>query len=353
MQQRIRWILFIFTCCSIQMIALAVNAEEPNGDHHYYDLNGNSLEQYDSLWETLHEYYGEHLPKVLTLGYIEGESSLFDPQNNRVNLAVRELYHPAGRRVIAHESSHIALYHLTAGASSLEPFRFFDEGQANIMGALAADALGDYKDLALNAAAIQYSKGNVSLERVQRWSSYYGEPDSRNPYAYDVGASFNFFILEIYGQEALFRFFEDIGKTRDLSQTVRNLFNKSAGDFEAEWLQYLLEIDTSLVRPAVVEMYPPHNAESVPVDVKEIYVRFNTEMLPSICILTPSCQDSAVCYKNAYWKAKNILAVKVQGRLKPGHLYRLSLGVPQKCDNKSVAGVELPITPWYFKTAPK
>lgn len=354
MQQRVCWTYFMCICCVILMIALAVNGEEPDGEHHYYDLHGNSLEQYDKIWETLSEYYGEYLPNVLTLEYIEGEGSRFDPQHNRVKLAVRHLYGSSGKQILAHESSHIALYHVTAGASILEPFRFFDEGQANILGALATETVETYKTRALNVAAIQHNKGDVSLEKVQQWSSYYGEPGSGNTYAYDVGASFNFFLLERYGQETLFQFFKDIGTTRDLSQTVQNLFNTSLEELETEWLQYLASVDikASLVQPKVVEMYPPHHAEHVPVEVEEIYVRFNTDMLPIICIQTP-CQDTGICYKNAYWKTENILAVKVQERLKPGYSYRLSLGVPRRCGYKSVEGAELPVTPWHFTTTPQ
>jgi hypothetical protein len=60
-------------CWVIQAIALAVNGEEPGVEHHYYDLHGNSLEQYDKIWETLSEYYGQYLPNVLIIEYIEGE----------------------------------------------------------------------------------------------------------------------------------------------------------------------------------------------------------------------------------------------------------------------------------------
>ncbi|UCH98373.1 MAG: hypothetical protein JSV88_16440 [Candidatus Aminicenantes bacterium] len=360
MPQKICWILFMYICSVIPMGMLdqAVNGEEPKHEHHYYDLHGNSLEQYDPIWDTLSDYYGSYLPHVLTVVYIEGESSRFSPEHNQVRLSVRTAFASTGKLILAHESSHIALYHVTAGASLLEQFRFIDEGQAQIIGALATDTFETYQQQALNTAAMQYHKGNVSFEKVQQWSSYYGKPGSENPFAYDVGASFNLFLRERYGQKALFQFFEDLGTTRDLSQTIRNLFHTSAEELENEWFQYLASVDITpneaLVPPRVVEMYPPHGAEHVPVDVKEIYVRFNTDMRTTdMCINTP-CKDTGICYKHAYWKTKKILAVKVQGSLKPDYPYQLSLGVPhQKCVFTSVAGVDLPMTPWHFRTGSK
>jgi hypothetical protein len=331
--------------------ASSITGNEQKVQHHYYDLHGNSLEQYDRIWATLYEYYGKYLPDVLTIEYIEGTASQFDPRQNQVKLAVRNLYSPTGNEIIAHESSHIALYHLTEGASILEQFRFFDEGQANILGAIATDTLEEYKRLALNVAAIQHHKGNVSFEKVQAWSSYYGYPGSGSSFAYDVGASFNFFIVDTYGEETLYQFFVDIGKTKDLTKTIHNIFNKSLKELETEWLQFLaaIETDQSLIQPMVVEMYPPHNAENVPTNIDEIHVHFNTDMQPIVCIRTP-CQDTGICYKDAYWKTTKILALKVKGGLKSGYSYNLSLGVPQKCEYKSIVGIALPITPWHFTT---
>lgn len=121
------------------------------------------------------------------------------PEKDHIKLSVNNLYRSSGGpRLVAHESSHIGLHHFTAGASTLEQFRFFDEGLANIMGAIAADRLSAYKQQALNAGAAQHSKGNVSFAKVQKWSSYYGRPGSGTKYAYDVGASFNFFVMDTY-----------------------------------------------------------------------------------------------------------------------------------------------------------
>jgi hypothetical protein len=75
-------------------------------------------------------------------------------------------------------------------------------------------------------------------------------------------------------------------------------------------------------------------------------------MKPVVCIRTP-CQDTGLCYKNAYWKDSKTFAVKIDGGLQPDYTYTLSLGVAGKCGYKSAAGVDLPITPWTFTTEAK
>jgi hypothetical protein len=71
-------------------------------------------------------------------------------------------------------------------------------------------------------------------------------------------------------------------------------------------------------------------------------------MRDNICIAT-SCQDG-ICYKNAYWKDRKTLAVRVKERLKHKFSYDLSLGYPGKCELSSATGVALPITNWQFTT---
>ncbi|MFH2046370.1 MAG: Ig-like domain-containing protein [Pseudomonadota bacterium] len=326
--------------------------------HHYYDLHQNSLEKYDAVWDMLHTYYGEHLPMIFTVVYYSEDSgSYFNPSRDKISLSIGHLYSSTGGPgLVAHESSHIGLHHFTAGASMLEQFRFIDEGLANIMGAIAADKLPAYKEQALNVAKVQQTKNNVSFGKVQKWSVYYGPPGT-NPnlgYAYDVGASFNFFVMDNYGEERFWKFVKDIGTTRDLGKSSQNVLNIPMKELESKWLLYLAAVkyEPILMQPQIVDMFPANNAINVPTDLKEIVVHFNTDMMQIVCIKTP-CGDTGLCYKKAYWKDSRTLAVKIDGSLKPDYTYSFSLGLAGKCGYRSTAGIDMAVTPWAFTTEAK
>jgi hypothetical protein len=332
------------------ILTFSVNGMERTVQNHYFDINQNSLEQYESVWSTLHNYYRDHTPKKIIIEYKESGSSRFDCKRNRIILALNHL-NSSPKKTIAHETSHLALFHLTNEASLLERFRFFDEGFANIIGAQATDTQDDYKKIALNIAALQHHKSKVSFLKVQDWSSYFNYPDAPNRYAYHVGASFNYYIIDTYGKQSLNYFFVDIGKTKNLDLTFQNVLDKPSADVETEWMKYLekIHVDPLLVETSIVSMFPPNKAKKIDIDIKEIYVVFNTDMQKNICIATP-CQNSGICYKNAYWKTSKILAIRIKKRLKPDFTFKLSLGYPQKCSLYNAAGIDLPITRWQFTT---
>jgi hypothetical protein len=332
-------------------ILVPVAGIDADSDSHFYDTAGNPLPEYESVYPELVKYYGTHVPPKITVRYMDLVSSKFNVNKSEVliNRTAKEKY---ARRTVAHESSHLCLASLTEGASVREEFRFFDEGFAKIFDSIVADDLGNYRTEALSIAGRQAALRNVSFEKVRIWHEYFGNPETKtNPYAYPVGSSFDFYIIDTFGEKKLFEFFTDIGKTRDLERTLKNVFSRGRGDFENGWLAYLAAKTPPVQTPKIVRIFPPDGAKEVDPKTEEIFVEFDQPMSRSVIITTPDC-GGGVCYKNAYWKSRTVLAVKVALRENTG--YRLTLGNRNKGHRlTSVSGVEFPITEWRFGTGLK
>ena len=324
------------------------------GLHHYFDINGTPLPQWDFVWDQLQAYFGSNTPDRITVEYKDGGTSQFFPADESIRITSGGDNNVS---TVAHESTHLCNYNITQGASNTNSFRFFDEGFARIMGFGIASEADWYRSYALAIAALENQAGKVSFAQVQDWNTYFknGAPASSsstwNWNAYLVGSSFDYMIEDTYGADAFHSFLVDIGNTRDLGATFQNLFTTTTGAFEQDWLNYLSQVQIDESTPAVVELSPPDQAKDVPLDTPEISITFSVAMGASSCIATP-CADTGVCYTNAYWKAHNVRAIKVDGGLKPGYTYHLTLGdTPSNCHFVSYVGVPLPITNWQFTAA--
>ncbi len=316
--------------------------------HHYFNNSGDPLPRWDFIWDRLSAYFGSSTPDRITVEHWDGAASRFFPRTDTIYL------NASGDKVdvVAHESTHLCNHNLTSGASSTNRFRFLDEGFAEIMGCAVAGNDG-YKDYALAVAKEEHQKGNVSFALVQNWATYFGTsesaPSTLNWRAYQVGSSFEYMVEDTRGADVLHSLFVDIGVTRDLATTIKNVLFSTESAVEQEWKDYLDRVEVDASPPAVIAMSPADTATEVPLDTSEISVTFNRTMQRTICVGTP-CGDTGICYRNAYWKTRNVLAVKVEGSLKPAYQYRLSLGV-RECYLKSYAGTALPHSTWQFSTA--
>lgn len=315
---------------------------------HYFDADHKPLPQYEFIYDKLREYFQDKVPQKIVVQYVKGKTSRFDPVGERVLINEYSAQgDPDGVGVVAHESCHLCLENFTQGASIQEEFRFFDEGFADIFESIIINKADDYKKESLAIAALQNIRNNVSFEKVQKWSRYYGDPQIRtNFYAYPVGSSFDFFIMDTYGINRLFAFFKDIGQTQDLAKSLRNIFKSGQQAIEVEWLQYLKTVHVSNAEPHIVKLFPANQALDVNVKIDEIYVEFDVPMSRNIVLIT-NCNDG-ICYKDAYWKTNRILAVKVN--LLPNYQYKVSLGDNYHGRFMSKVGAELPITSWSFNT---
>lgn len=319
-------------------------------EYHFFNINRKPIPEYESVYPLLRKYYKDSTIKRITVRYTEKVSSMFNVKNDEIQLNKSADNHEL--RTAGHESSHLCLANLTNGESVRERSRFFDEGFANIFGSIVDNDMEIYRKEALNIAAEQAAKGNVSFEKVRNWGDYFGKPGVRtNSYAYPVGSSFDFYIIDTYGMEKLFTFFTDIGKTRDLEESLKNVFGTEMKDFEAKWISYVAANKSEGGIPKIIRMFPENGSSGVSTSLEEIFVEFDQPMSRTLTLGTQDCA-SGVCYKNAYWKSRTVLALKVS--LKNDFQYRLNLG--NKAAGKhlsSAAGRDLPITEWKFSTGGK
>ena len=61
-------------------------------------------------------------------------------------------------------------------------------------------------------------------------------------YAYDVGASFDFFIMDQFGEKKLKELFVAIGSYRNFAAAVHSVLGKTINALEADWKAYLMKV---------------------------------------------------------------------------------------------------------------
>jgi hypothetical protein len=252
--------------------------------------------------------------------------------------------------VLTHEASHDCLARLTNDASELEQFRFIDEGLALIMEKKAAGDLEGLRRDAKIAAAVQLRAGNLSLAKLQRWKSYFGDPrgpERPHAYAYPVGASFDLYVWDILGEPAFRRLLVEIGRDRDLDAALHSALRKNLAEVEAAWLATLSRVEP--IPPQIVEMLPADGAGEVDPSLKELRVRFNMDMASEVCVVAP-CKEG-ICSSNARWDGPRTLVIAIDRQLEARHSFGFALGDKrERCHFWSTTGLPLPVTSWSFQT---
>ena len=319
--------------------------------HHYFDERDQPLPEWDGVWSKLAAFFGSDTPPHITVRQFSGDGGRFDGSSHTIVVSDTA----AGNRrvfLVAHESAHLSLCQVTRGASATEPFRFFDEGYADIVGkTIAGENMTIHKRNALAIANAQVKAGALGFAKVQQWLSYAGDRPSRgNAYAYPVGSSFVYFVIDSFGERKLFDFFRDVGETRDLDTSFQHVFGLGAAAVEERWKDYVVKGTVPESPLTITEMFPANNSTDIPIDIAELYVKFSVPMMPKMCVSTP-CKNTGVCYTNASWTDDSTLVIRTEGKLLPGATYRLALGSDQhRCHLMSVGGAPLPTTPWVFTT---
>ncbi len=318
--------------------------------HHYFDDRDQPLPAWDSVWNQLDAVFGSGTPPRITIRRFSGDGGRFEPPHT---IVVSDALDGNGLvEVVAHESSHLSMYELTRGASATEPFRFFDEGYSDVVGKMIAGKdMASHKRSSLAIASREVNANGVGFATLQHWSAYAGNvPSQKQAYAYPVGSSFVYFVIDLFGQKKLFDLFRDIGETRDLDTSLRNTLGLTAAEVERRWKAYLPTSPVAEPPLAITEMSPSNASSDVPVDVAELRVKFSVPMTNEVCVSTP-CGDSGVCYRNAAWKDDRTLVIRTDGKLRPGTTYELELGSStQACELTSAGGARLPATRWVFTT---
>jgi len=337
------------------MVSFSAYGETPDTTPHFFDPEGNALERFEPVWTALYKQYGQFTPDRILIRVTNANFSKFDVRSNTIMIKAAH-YKQKWRamEIVAHETVHLANHNLTNGHSLRNRFRFIDEGYASVFGKRLFGEDARYKQDVLVIAADQQRKDNVRLELVQDWKKYWGDwrEDRRTltNYAYPVGASFIYYLEDVYGEKEPLRFMSALGRTGNFNDASYLAFDVTGRQIEAGWITYMKNVRIAPAGPIrIVRMEPPNGATGVSRNRDELLVEFDTEMMREICVGTDSCDE--ICYSNAYWKSSKVLAIKLPKRLQSNETYSLSLGILERCRLRSRGLVDLPVTQWNFKTS--
>src|SRR5262249_41286970 len=154
----------------------------------------------------------------------------------------------------------------------------------------------------------------------------FGDPAIKADFdAYLVGSAFLFFLDDAHGAGTSKRVLVDIGKTRSLARSLASVLGQSQSEVEQAWEGYLRAARREAKPPAIALMVPDNGATGVAPDLAEVFVTFDADMAPNICLGT-TCTDG-LCYDHATWKDARTLAIRAAPALQPNHVYVISLGV--------------------------
>lgn len=72
---------------------------------------------------------------------------------------------------------------------------------------------------------------------------YFGDPSRNNGkanwWAYEVGSSFNYYVIDTYGIDVLLAFFRAVGSEGDLNLALQSALKKDQTTVEREWQSWL------------------------------------------------------------------------------------------------------------------
>ncbi len=336
----------------VGLLAMTLAAGSPDGGPpapRFRTSEGAPLGGFDAAWEALHETFGAATPEAFTVVVKEpGGPSQFNTQATRLVLP-RDTLATRGAPTLAHEGAHVCLSRLTEGASELEALRFVDEGLATIFEHRLAGTSAELEKSARRAAALQLAAGNLSFEKLARWSVYFGDPqqERRASFAYPVGAAFVLFLRDTFGDERFMALLVALGRSRTLDGAAQAALGRSAEELETAWLASLKAV--KVAPPAAIAFEPRDQAKHVAVGVTALRVTFDSDMAPSIC-LRAECGKSHVCFTGARWTSPRMLVVVPDGPLLPKHRYRLELGIAGRCVMSALDGQSLAPVTWEFET---
>lgn len=327
------------------LLAGCASTETPTSAH-YIDVTETKLSQYNSIWQLVNDKLRGSCPETITVKYPDMPASLFLPMENSVliNPRDRKFNHDT---TLAHVTAHLCVFHLTHGGMRFEPFRFIDEGMASVIGAQANNTIAAYRTMSMVLAKRKIAKKQLTFDAITKWRTFFGTGNAIDYDAYYIGANFIFFIDESFGVDKRFELLASIEKTKSLEKSIAEVYEMPLADMENKWREYVVK-NYIPEPPRLKSRTPSEGAENVPTGIKELVVQFDRPMQSHISVLT-RCNDG-ICYKNSEWRNETTLILKVDNKLLPNHLYKIELGTRRGGPLTSLEGVDLPITPWTFKT---
>lgn len=221
-------------------------------------------EELDSIWKKVNDLTGGTLPLKLRLETTnKGLASKPILEENRFGVELNEIHikkdtsQDAIER-IAHEVTHVALYRISYGKSSIWENKFLDEGIASYVGALVAGKLDYFDHWSKIYAQEDLHTGLANLELLRDWNNtvyskqvdgirkYLKENAGRVPTeeefhqklgfrSYFTSYSFVKFFIDNYDLKRLLEAMTEIGKGEPQSTAFEKATGKSLNALFAEW----------------------------------------------------------------------------------------------------------------------
>jgi hypothetical protein len=206
----------------------------------YIDANGGDTAALENLKPRFQELFGSALPESIRIERWDKSWSNADHPNNRIQLSANA---SPLKCIVAHETSHLAMANLAEGANAWddrERFAFVDEGFAMVMENEACEYSWAGQRTASKTLGLMKRK-NVSLDAMQRWTSFFGPASGENAdwAAYQAAASFAYYMIDTFGLEKTFLFYKSLKDTRAIDSSFKQVFDKERSDVEKDWLAWI------------------------------------------------------------------------------------------------------------------
>ena len=335
--------LLVLTC------GIAVLPSYAEGNH-YFDPAGNALPEYESIYPELQAFFGDKTPERFIVEKAGVPGPDYDPQKNRIVLP-RNFNADAAFFHATTISAWSAIAKATDNANLRMDARFFTAGlQPLFCGKVPACAANlEPKRQVLNMVAGYRQSGLLTFEKAKDFKSFSDQlagATKNGGASFAASTAFFYFLMDTYGKDGVTAFLAAMATNKDINTVCQVSLKKDAAVIEKEWGDYLGQLPPPAPAPKVVRMAPDNGATNVPAGPGEIEVEFDQPMAKSFSLVTQ--RNQGVNYEDGYWKSDRVRAFKVN--LLPNREYRISINSNEYRGTANVDGVQLPPTPWTFKT---
>lgn len=318
--------------------------------NHYFDPAGNALPEYESIYPELQALFGDKTPERFVVEKAGVPGPDYDPQKNRI-LLPRNFNADAAFFHTTMISAWGAIAKVTDNANLRMDARFFTAGLQPLfcekVSACAANL--EPKRLVLNMVAGYRQSGLLTFDKAKDFKSFSDQlagATKNGGASFAASSSFFYFLMDTYGKDSVMAFLAAMATNKDINAVCQASLKKDAAAIEKGWSDYLGQLPPPAPAPKVVRMVPENGATNVPVGPGEIEVEFDQPMAKSFSLVTK--RNQGVSYEDGYWKNDHVRTFKVN--LLPNHEYSISINSNEYRGTANVDGVQLPPTPWTFKT---
>lgn len=318
--------------------------------NHYFDPSGNALAEYENIYPELQAFFGDATPERFVVERTGAQYPDYDPQKNAILLPSKLNATDANFRATM-MSAWGAISKATDKANLRMDARFFTAGLQPVFCervAACAEILESKRQVLYMVADYRQS-GLLTFENAKDFKSFsdrLASATKNGGAGFAASVSFFYFLVDSYGKDAVMAYLAAMASNKDINAVFQASLKKDSATIEKEWISYLDQLPPKLPAPKVVRMTPENGATNVPAGPGEIEVEFDQPMAKSFSLVTR--RNLGVSYEDGYWKNDHVRAFKV--KLVPNHEYRISINSDEYRSTANTDGVQLPITPWNFKT---